>query len=78
VIGSLLRLLCESGSCAFDLLRSWCVVICGFERWDVGAEGVCDISLVQDHSCALSTGGAVSCWGYNNYGQVMLVWCCLF
>ncbi len=27
---------------------------------------------LQYHSCALSIGGAVSCWGLNTYGQVML------
>jgi hypothetical protein len=28
--------------------------------------------VLQGHSCALSISGAVSCWGYNQYGQVML------
>ena len=26
---------------------------------------------IQDHSCAVLTGGAVSCWGYNGYGEVI-------
>ncbi len=30
---------------------------------------------VQYHSCAVSSGGAVSCWGDNDYGQVMLLLC---
>ncbi len=25
---------------------------------------------LQDHSCALTSGGAVSCWGNNEYNQV--------
>ena len=33
---------------------------------------------LQGHSCAVSTGGAVSCWGWNGYGQVMLVVCFVF
>jgi len=38
--------------------------------------GVAMIALGGYHSCALSSSGAVSCWGYNYFGQVML--CCCF
>ena len=30
-------------------------------------------SVMQYHSCAVSSGGGVSCWGRNVAGQVMLV-----
>ena len=30
-------------------------------------------SVVQDNSCAVSSGGGVFCWGFNGFGQVMLV-----
>jgi alpha-tubulin suppressor-like RCC1 family protein len=33
-------------------------------------EGVQAIALGYYHSCALSTGGAVSCWGYNGVGAL--------
>ena len=31
--------------------------------------------FLQSHSCAIHPGGAVLCWGRNDYGQVML---CVF
>ncbi|HEY0136567.1 MAG TPA: RCC1 domain-containing protein, partial [Nannocystis sp.] len=36
-------------------------------------EGVTDVVALDvgaSHACALSTGGAVSCWGYNTQGQI--------
>ena len=30
-------------------------------------------SVMQYHSCAVSSGGGVSCWGMNDDGQVILV-----
>ncbi len=35
-----------------------------------GLNGVTDISLGLDHSCALSQTGQDFCWGWNHYGQV--------
>jgi hypothetical protein len=29
--------------------------------------------VIQSHTCAVLVGGAVRCWGYNEYGQVMLL-----
>ena len=49
-----------------------CVVVIG--RFELSRELVCVLTFcLQDHSCAVSSGGAVSCWGYNDMGQVMLV-----
>ena len=35
--------------------------------------GVFVTLFLQGHSCALSSGGAVSCWGHNLIGEVILV-----
>lgn len=32
--------------------------------------GVTEISVGEDHSCALLSSGQVRCWGYNNYGRL--------
>jgi|GEM_PF-671109 len=36
----------------------------------LGLNGVVDISLGLDHSCALTQSAQVYCWGWNRYGQV--------
>ncbi len=32
--------------------------------------GVSDVAVTDHVTCALSTGGGVSCWGYNTYGAL--------
>ncbi len=46
-------------------------LVAGFERDGVGVV----THGLQEHSCAVSSSGGVSCWGRNNYGQVMLGVC---
>ena len=35
--------------------------------------GMISRCLLQSHTCAVLVGGAVRCWGRNDYGQVMLL-----
>lgn len=35
-----------------------------------GFGGIARLTAGANHTCALSTGGAVKCWGYNGYGQL--------
>jgi hypothetical protein len=37
-----------------------------------GGKDCCNIVVLQQHSCTLSNGGAVSCWGSNSQGQVII------
>jgi hypothetical protein len=41
------------------------------ELWDV--HSIISRCVIQSHTCAVLVGGAVRCWGYNEYGQVMLL-----
>jgi hypothetical protein len=44
----------------------------GYDPVDVAglAAGVVAVAAGQDHTCALTTAGAVQCWGRNTYGEV--------
>jgi hypothetical protein len=55
----------------------WLIAQCGWVvlRYRGGYDaGV--MYVLQAHSCAVSSSGAVSCWGWNNNGQVIAVTGC--
>ena len=61
----------RSGKCV------WLIAHCG---WVVlwRDQGGCDAGLMyglQLHSCAVLSSGAVSCWGWNAYGEVIAAAC---
>jgi alpha-tubulin suppressor-like RCC1 family protein len=42
----------------------------GRASWALAAEGVIQISAGNDHTCVLSDGGAVTCWGFNEHEEL--------
>ena len=57
-------------SCSIIIKNGWCVL------WrDEGGRDAGLMYGLQEHSCAVLSSGAVSCWGYNGYGQVIAAAC---
>lgn len=52
------------GSGAFGVIRDTPVAVVGL------AGGVASIAAGASHTCAVSTGGGVKCWGRNDHGQL--------
>ncbi len=55
----------------------WLIAHCGLVvLWcDQGGRDAGLMRGLQSHSCAVLSSGAVSCWGRNDYGQVIAVAC---
>ena len=61
----------RSGKCVWLIAYCGCVVLWRDEgRRDAGL-----MYGLQLHSCAVLSSGAVSCWGWNAYGQVIAAAC---